>query len=67
MDRAKWTSRGLTHCFGLPPGVVGRDANPGPGTARLDEDPLVAPNFVRRPASDAWGLKLLMPTVEWLP
>lgn len=53
MSLAKWTSKGLTHGFTLPFAVPGRDPTPGPGPARLVEDPLLAPNRAPNPGAGA--------------
>jgi hypothetical protein len=48
----KWTSKGFTHGLALL-GVPGLDPNPGLGSARLVEEPFMAPNRVRRFTSEA--------------
>jgi hypothetical protein len=55
---ANWISRGFTHGFDLlvPPGVVGREPNPGPGNARLVDE--VFAKFIRRLISEAVGCRL---------
>jgi hypothetical protein len=58
----KWMSNGFTHGFALPPGVPGRDPNPGPGalkfgTPKLTTDPLFAPKRVRMFISETCGLR----------
>jgi hypothetical protein len=48
----KWTSNGFTHALVLL-GVPGRDPNPGPGPARLVEEPLFAPKRDPNPGAGA--------------